>query len=426
MADISYGGLLPLTGDPSGFPMGGTHIIARPRQLNCDSTEVAGLPEDDLHVVNYILSVEEISFAYDHTLFKDSSAAMPPKVQRIQDPVWLRTGNKNDPVAYTMGSVYSMSAVVKNNYLPLHDFQYMIRGYFPPDLVTYSTQIYTGRMIYSRTDTITGIAPRNDKPFQGSVGILENINIFWVVNKSLGPGLDDYDIMNTSGPHKIFLTYDKPLLDTVNTLALDKICRYASGRDSIRTIAQAGVNGVYNEGWNYDTGHHVFEDPLNVLRQHIGQCSDYANLLTSLYMSIGIRAYSAVIYNGAYLGGEKKWLFWICRHMPVPDYTCLWSRWLESCDGSSDYWPFYYHAASHCDTFLCDAALGIFASQHSYKAWWRYFLHPQTLIGPYSHSEPPPIEHTIFDWPIYIPAWPAGALPSDINPYLTNFVHPEP
>jgi len=77
-------------------------------------------------------------------------------------------------------------------------------------------------------------------------------------------------------------------------------------------------------------------------------------------------------------------------------------------------------------TFLCDAALGIFASQRGYKSWWRYFLHPQSLLGPYSHSEPPPIEHTIFDWPKYIPAWPLGALPNDINPHITNFIHPEP
>ena len=347
IGDLGPGSLLELTGEPSGLPPGGAYIVATPHQMECDTVEVPTLPRDELHVVNYILSVEEVSFAYDHTLFKDSSAAMPPKVQRIQDPVWIRNGNKNDPAAYTMGSIYSMNVVVKNNYLPLHDFQYMIRGYFPPDLVTYSTESYTGQMIYSRTDTISGIAPRNDKPFQDSVGILENLNIFWVVNKSLGPGLDDYDIMNTSGPHKIFLTYDTPLLDTVNILALGKICKYANGLDSVRTIAQAGVTGTYGEGWNYDINHDTFKDPLDVIRQHIGMCTDYANLLTCLYRSIGVSANSTIIFNGLNATPDTmKILFWRYTEVLDTSWVSLLTKRLRACDSDTRNWQFAFHAVS--------------------------------------------------------------------------------
>jgi hypothetical protein len=326
-----------------------------------------------------------------------------------------------------MGSVYSMSAVVKNNYLPLHEFQYMIRGYFPPDLVTYSTEIYTGQMIYSHFDTISGIAPRNDKAFQDSIGILENINIFWVVNKSLGPGLEDYDVMNSSGPHKIFLTYDTPLLDTVNTLALGKICKYAEGLDSIPLIAQAGVNGVYGEGWNYSTDHPTFADPLNVIRQHVGMCTDYANLLTYLYRAVGIESNSTVIINGIMTSPDTvALLLWRFSEMPGVPYIPLLTRTLRACDGDTRQWIFQYHAVTRCFGYFCDASLSIFVPQANYAPWWRYYLHPRSFTGPYLHNEPPMQAPVYYDWNYYIPGAPNSFIPWHRIFYESGWIHPAP
>jgi hypothetical protein len=317
-----------------------------------------------------------------------------------------------------------MNIVVKNNYLPLHEFQYMIRGYFPPDLVTYSTEIYIGQMIYSLTDTITGIAPRNDKAFQDSIGILENINIFWVVNKSFGPGIEDYDIMNTSGPHKIFLTYDTPLLDTVNTLALDKICRYANGKDSVRTIAQAGVNGIYNEHWDYNINHETFQDPLDVVRQHVGMCTDYANLLTCIYRSIGVTSNSVIIFNGLeYPTDVMNILWWNYTEVFINPETTLLTKRLTSCDNTTKNWRFLFHAVTSCSTYYCDASFGIFTSSSDYDAWWRYYLHPRNLGGNYNNAEPPLIPPVYYDWSYYIPTyvWPLSWI---MNDYWSGWNHP--
>ena len=243
------------------------------------------------------------------------------------------------------------------------------------------------------------------------------------VNKCFAPGMNDYCYTNTSGPHKIFLTYDTPLLDTVNTLALDKICRYASGRDSIRTIAQAGVTGVYGEGWNYSPDHPTFRDPLEVIRQHVGMCTDYANLMTCMYRSIGIDANSSIIYNGDKISGSLYWFFWHFSPSPLWPY-CLYSDSLRACDGESKKWLFSFHAASKCDTFLCDASFGVFASEHDYDAWWLYYLHPRNLSPPYNHQEPPPFEHTIFDWYYFVPAPPTTVLPDSVIAYDSHFLHP--
>jgi len=270
-------------------------------------------------------------------------------------------------------------------------------------------------------DTLEGIAPVSWGDFPDSVGIIDDLKFYWAANKWVEAGEWGYFMIGQSGPHKVFLTYDTPLLDTVNTLALGKICAYAQNQYVDTAIAQRGVMGVYNEGWEYDPGLFIDDDPLNVIRNETGQCGDYANLMTNLYNAVGIGANSVVIYNGAILEGISRWLYWIDSRDSIP--TCLLSKRLRSCDGTEREWAFDYHAVSRWNDFLCDAALGLFRDVGKYADWWRYYLHPRLILNPpsYSHDEPPPFEPSLYEWPLYVPG---SVLPDFIQDLYIDFVHP--
>lgn len=218
-----------------------------------------------------------------------------------------------------------------------------------------------------------------------------------------------YYWINPSGPHKIYLTYDKPKLNTVNTLALEKICRYAENQNVDTVIAERGVMGIYGEGWNYNPGKFIFSDPLNLIRRETGQCGDYANLLTILYKSVGIQANPLIIYNGIPRQDTLWLLFWIYSERTDTiagdtSWTSLLSQYVTSCDDTTKYWEFSYHALCSFGNYYCDAAFGLFEPQAAHDVWWRYYLYPRSFYGPYMDDEPPPYPPIYYHWPTLIPA----------------------
>ncbi|OGC95989.1 MAG: hypothetical protein A2W25_09605 [candidate division Zixibacteria bacterium RBG_16_53_22] len=416
---------LPLiAGDPDDLPYLGTNVSAVPVIEYCNP-DTAGI-YDNIVIANYIFTVDEVTFKDDFPLYKDSPGSIPPTVAPIIDPVWRRTPEKNEPIAYRKNSAYLMDILTKCNFVPFHDFQYYIKGVSRYHGDWYNTSEYERHISFTDRDTIPNITPSSifGGTFPDYVGILDSMEINWAVNKVGIMGDYGYNFINSSGPHKIFLTYDTPLLDTVNILALDKICGYARGQSIDTLIMEGGVRGVYGEGWDYDPGHLIFADPLDVVRNTTGQCGDYANLLTNLYRSIGMEANSTVIFNGLNSADTSFWLFWIYSMYNRP--FCLLSKRLRSCDGEDTTWAFNYHAVSHWNSFLCDAALGMFRKESEYSQWWRYYLHPRLIIDPpdhYSHDEPPPFPPNLYEWPLYIPSG-TGVLPDTIFPRIIYFVHP--
>jgi hypothetical protein len=112
-------------------------------------------------------------------------------------------------------------------------------------------------------DTIYTIEPQ-DAPFPDKVRLIENLQGHWWANKAYFYNPMNFKSLgNTS--HKIYLTYDTPLFNSVNVIALDKACYYADGLDNTSEIAEYIVGGTNAEGWTYDTNKEIFSDPLDVI-----------------------------------------------------------------------------------------------------------------------------------------------------------------
>lgn len=304
-----------------------------------------------------------------------------------------------------------MEIEVSSNYTPYHDFQYQIRGVAG----TFTTRNYDGHMSGTNHNTITDIIPTSYGSFADSVGVIDSLRFFWVATK-IGFGFDTGDIITISGPHTIFLTYDKPLLDTVNVLALDNICHYAQDEYIDTVIAKSGVDSVYGEGWAYDPNHHIFDDPLDVIRKKTGQCADYANLLVYLYEAVGIQSNAVVIFNAAQSGNLYYLTWWNLE--TNNRYANIYSNLLTSCDGTTKYWDFTYHVVAVCPEHYCEAALGLFRKTSDYSSWWRYYVYPQALLpnpDDYLDAEPPPVEPYYYNRSIYAipPIFPTGLLEYD-------------
>jgi hypothetical protein len=418
------GALAPITGDPDDLPPGGTKVVAQPTSYEDDCEDEENAPEAQLEIVDYFLTVEEISFVGDHNLVRDSAGVSPPIIVPIVDPVWRRDSTENEPAAYVKDTDYSMAVVVKNIYTPLHDFEYKLMALGRRDSLILDTEEQTCHLAFSNYDTITNISPRPWGRFPDCVGIIDSLSFQWAVDKCMLPRYDSYRFITASGPHKIYLTYDKPKLDPAHTLALDKICKYAQGQSIDTVIAERGVMGVYGEGWTYNPNHQIFGDPLNVIRHEIGQCGDYANLMTALYKSIGLISNPVIIYNGLDYRDTTRVLFWLfTEEWPWAEVSLL-SNSLRSCDGTTVQWQFSYHAVCHFKEFLCDASLGLFRRRTNYGDWWRYYIHPRALIGPFLDNEPPTQQPVYYDWPNLVPSYPSSVFPRPARKFQTYWEHP--
>jgi hypothetical protein len=286
-----------------------------------------------------------------------------------------------------------MNVLIKSSEIPFHDFQYKVKATESYEGRWYNAAESVRHFAFANRDTIKNITPDPimGGPFPDNVDILEDVNFHWAVNKIVEMGSYGYEYINSSGPHKIFLTYDKPKLDTVNTLALDKICKYAEKQNVDTMVARCGVTGTYKERWDYDPEKSfIFADPLDVIRQRTGICSDYANLLTTLYRSVGVNSNPVVIFNIEQGIGSVYRLFWSYTELANDPPCCVLTKKLAACDTPiPQFWPFWYHAVAQVNSYYCDATLNLFRPAADYGAWWRYYVYPKSRMGPYRDDSPP-------------------------------------
>jgi hypothetical protein len=413
-----------IVGDPSHIPPGGATITAIPKAIKCDGTIDPNVPVGQITVADYSLQVAEISFLNDYDLYKDDTLTAPPRVVPITDPVWVTNGGVNDPVAYRRDSTYNMSIVVTCDHFPMHDFAYKIRAVCQGNnyIARYSTGEYESHFAYSNRDTVSNIRPAQDGQFPDYVG-KDSLTFIWSANKSFLYGIQNYRRLNITGPHKVFFTYEQPLLDTVNILGLDKICTYAEGLNIDTLIAESGVNGVYGEGWKYDPGDSIHADPLFTLRRHTGQCGNYANLLVYLYEAIGLQSHGVVIFNAGQLNNDLYSLVWLdTLYNPIVVLTNN----LRACNGQTNYWRFSYHAVAELDNHFCDAVLGLFRPASDYESWWKYYAYPQNILynpDDYLDNEPPPVEPYYYHHALYV--LPSVYPPNRVGDFYTLHIHHE-
>ncbi len=227
----------------------------------------------------------------------------------------------------------------------------------------------------------------------------------WIYRKSLVGGALGFKPMSTTGPHKIYLSYDAPRLDTVNELGLKYICNYARNLYESINILKSGVYGIYKQQWSYKPDNTIFTKPLDMVRKKkpIGQCVDYANLLTYFTNSIGIPTNTTIIFNGRTDAfGFIEHYRWIYSILRSP--TNILSNRLTACDNSNMNWAFSYHAVSNFNGMLGDPVFNLTFNESEYKQWWEYYLHPHPIGPPpyyFSGTHPPPIPPFYYDWGLF-------------------------
>jgi hypothetical protein len=250
----------------------------------------------------------------------------------------------------------------------------------------------------------------------------------WMYRKSLIGGVQGFKPMCTTGPHKIYLSYNFPQLDTVNELGLKYICNYARNLNDSLMIFRAGIEGIYEQHWKYDPNHNIFYNPLDMLRVDtpIGQCVDYANLAVYYSSSIGLNANTALVFNGRNdppLIDHYSFLY--SKDLPSYHYYNLYSTELKSIQGDKDNWMFIYHAVSRLGGHLGDPVFNIVEKETEYAKWWRYYLHPYPDHQPFSYDEPPPFPPYYYNYRIF-------AIPDSTHTlrepevHMTNYRFPYP
>jgi hypothetical protein len=381
---------------------------------------------------NIRLYITSLSFLNDFPLYEDSimgTTDPPPYEEKlIEDPVWVLDPPRNKSAFYMRDTIPSITVEVKTQCNIDHTLDYQIMG-IPSD--PYPINIYRTTMdsgsIYGYLDTISGITFQ-DGSFPDSVEILDTLKYHWMYRKSLIGGVQGFRPMNTTGPHKIFLSYGVPRLDTVNELGLKYICNYARNLNDSLDIFTAGVESIYKQQWKYNTMHYVFSKPLDMVRlaTPIGQCIDYANLLTYFSAAVGLKANTVNIFNGRdnppYI---DHYSFIYSGELPDTEFYNLWSNELRAINGKKERWLFIYHAVTGLGLFLGDPVFNIVKKESDYTIWWKYYLHPYPENQPFSHIEPPPLAPYYYRYNIFaVPDSSQRIGPYNLRMRRFRFIHP--
>jgi hypothetical protein len=106
------------------------------------------------------------------------------------------------------------------------------------------------------------------------------------------------------------------------------------------------------DGLAYDPGDPINTDPLSVYADGKGICTDYANLLTLLALSVGIPSNAVMFWGGFQYAGRNIWVtkggtYLTLTHVNTPVHGYA----------PTGGWDFNYHAISRINGVLHDAAL---------------------------------------------------------------------
>ena len=163
--------------------------------------------------------------------------------------------------------------------------------------------------------------------------------------------------MLTTGIHRIYWLFAAPAMLPLYITALDRATSFASGANSIPSVAAAirtGIRGMLS----YDPADGINADPLTVFPDGKGICTDFGNVMTLLATSVGLHANPVMFWGGFQSLGKNIWVSLaggftnlINVRSPNPAYnpppTLL----------SPNGWAFNYHVVSKVEGVLQDAAL---------------------------------------------------------------------
>jgi Domain of unknown function (DUF4157)/Putative Ig domain len=160
-----------------------------------------------------------------------------------------------------------------------------------------------------------------------------------------------------TGPHTIYWVNATPTPAPLYNLAVSKATRYATGRADVPAAIRSGPRRV--DGLGYDPADSINTDPLTVYADGVGICTDYANLLTVLALSVGFAANPVLFWGGFESLGKYVWATFGGGYLNLvnvrPTDPAFNPPVLEPF--SPHGWAFNYHAISHIEGAYEDAAL---------------------------------------------------------------------
>lgn len=159
----------------------------------------------------------------------------------------------------------------------------------------------------------------------------------------------------TSGPHRIYWLFDNPKTSPLYARAAAKATGYAAGLSDAQAVAGAIRSGIRRiDGLTYNPSDSIDEDPLSIYQNGVGICTDYANILTLLALSVGLNANAVMFFGGFQSLGKNVWVTLGSGLLSLLN--------VRSTDPSfnptpASGWAFTYHAISRIEGTLHDAAL---------------------------------------------------------------------
>jgi hypothetical protein len=205
----------------------------------------------------------------------------------------------------------------------------------------------TGIPVSGKTVSVNGLKLTG---LTGSSGIRRsNYNLLW---EGSADGSKTWVPMVTTGSHLVYWINAAPLITPLYNFAVSKATGYCPGATG-NAAAQAirhGLRGV--DGLGYNPGDPINTDPLSVYADGKGICTDFANLLTLLALSVGLTSNTVLFWGGFQYAGKNIWITKGGTYLtltrvktPVTGYA------------PPGGWDFNYHAISRIDGVLHDAAL---------------------------------------------------------------------
>jgi len=409
--NLAAGTLRQLFSDPfdhfEHWGWGYEELTVYPRKAGCKKDTHRG-PEDHARIGVYLFSVEQITFTGDQDLCREDPSSIPPQTELITPPHWDSTG-KNEPVCYIRNEKIGMNIRIRANHTPNHLLQVQYQA-LPSDnnlnFITAPDTFQLNHDYFLDIDSVSSVGNLSD-----SIGY-DSLTYAWqfTVSALRGPRTG-----TVSGPHVIYRIFDKPIQShtevyPINVNAcLEQVCKeYAQDQDSIPIILERTSAGINGEGYTYDPGRGYYDIPIQLYRQRIGLCADFAMYMTAMMHSIGIPINCRTLLSGEEESDSTRMDYWInsyygTNYPPIDTFPdLLWT--VRDIGGS---WPdgaysFTYHMVTHyafTDTAGTHHLIfdPVFNINYRWESWYAREFRYYYNIG-CDPTEPPSTSPGFYDW----------------------------
>jgi hypothetical protein len=160
----------------------------------------------------------------------------------------------------------------------------------------------------------------------------------------------------STGSHRVHWLYGTPLDAPPRARAVSTAVRYARGTSDVAAISKRIRSGLRREdGLAYNPGDPINADPLTVLGDGVGICTDFGNLLTLLARTVGLNANAVMFWGGFESLGRNVWVTLGAGFQSLADVKSPDPAYNPPSPATG--WAFTYHVISRIEGVLQDAAL---------------------------------------------------------------------